>query len=120
MAFPAAKFMSSYGRRAMPQNAQETTRRLEPPTVSSGRKRNADQGGQRLGSDFMHDRGAMIVHRPLADFQVARDVLARAARQNHIEDFALAGCEGFDFRSRNCSVRGLLRATAGVIQSLLN
>src|SRR5208337_2635986 len=87
---------------------------------SSGGKRNADQSGQRLRTDFPHNRGAMIVHRPLAYLQVRRDVLARASSQNLFEDLALARGEGLDFRSRNSPICRLCRASIRVIQSILN
>jgi hypothetical protein len=64
---------------------------------SLGGERNTDQSRKRLRTDFPHNGGAMIFHRALANLQVRRDVLARAAGKRTVEDLMVAGRQAFNF-----------------------
>ena len=56
-----------------------------------GRRRGQGQTGQsgkRFRARLLHDRSPVILHRPLADAEIGRDVLARMASQDQLPFFA--------------------------------
>lgn len=65
----------------------------EHPMIRTSRSANRNSGkrGQRRSACPLHDRGAVVFNRALADFQISRDVLAGMARKNKVHDLLLPG-----------------------------
>src|SRR3546814_22963 len=68
-----------------------------------GGKSQRGQLGKRLRLRFLQDRGALLLDGPLDDVEVGGDSLARVAREDEIQDFALPRREvGNPFAASSC------------------
>ena len=92
-------------------NGCHTLRLAEPRCRSAGRfrpgawvggERQADQRRKRMRAGLVHDGGAMVLDRALADAEVGGNVLAGMAGEHQLHDLALA-C-GQTGEARRCRV----------------
>src|SRR5580693_8784261 len=58
--------------------------------ATRGKKRQSRQRGQRLRPGSLHDRGAVVLDRPLTDAEIGSNVLARVSGEHPIHHFALS------------------------------